>query len=204
MSGLPSSLIAIFDIEDYRRIGYRRSGLVAGQNGCEIESESVDVHVNDPMAQSLQNYPAHHWMIGVQRVPGAGIVCVAGVIGREQIIRAVLKAAKTEGGTQMVAFRRVVVDDIENHLDAGAMKRFDHVAELIHRSEPVLSRAVLPMRREERNGVVPPVVRPAPRRTCAVELKHRHQLHSGYSEIAQIGNFPDQTRVSTRLRGIDS
>jgi hypothetical protein len=40
----------------------------------------------------------------------------------------------------------VVVDDVEDHLDAGAVERFDEVAELVDRTEGVLRRAVGGMR----------------------------------------------------------
>ena len=74
------------------------------------------------------------------------------------------------------AFRRVVEDDVEDHLDAGAVQRLDHVAELVERAERVRTRAVSRMRREERDRLVAPVVHAAGRRVLLVEREHRQQL----------------------------
>jgi hypothetical protein len=51
----------------------------------------------------------------------------------------------------VIAFRGVVEDDVENDLDARAMQRLDHVAELVDGTERILTRAVAPVRRKERD-----------------------------------------------------
>ena len=35
-------------------------------------------------------------------------------------------------GPEVIAFGRVVVDDVENHLEAGAVQRLHHPLELAH------------------------------------------------------------------------
>ena len=67
----------------------------------------------------------------------------------------------------MVAFGGVVEDDVEDDLDAGAVQRLDHVAELVDRPERILARAVRLVRREERDRRVAPVVDQPGGQSCA-------------------------------------
>ena len=94
----------------------------------------------------------------------------------------------------MVAFRGVVEDNVENHLDPGAMQCLHHVAELIHRAERILARAVCLMHGKERDRRVTPVIDQPGRSILRIELKHRHQFDGSHAELTQIGNFLDQTR----------
>jgi len=58
-------------------------------------------------------------------------------------------------------------------VDAGAMQRFDHVAELVEHAERLLARAVRGVRRKEGDGLVAPVVNQARRRGLGIELVDR-------------------------------
>jgi hypothetical protein len=49
----------------------------------------------------------------------------------------------------VIAFGGVVVDDVENHLDAGGVQRLHHRLELADLSNRIALAAVLAMRREE-------------------------------------------------------
>ena len=43
----------------------------------------------------------------------------------------------------------MVVDDVENDLDPGAVQRLDHVAKLVERASRIPTRAVARVRREK-------------------------------------------------------
>ena len=58
----------------------------------------------------------------------------------------------------MVALGGVVVDDVEDHLDAGAVKRLDHPLELPHLLAATTGGGVLGMRREIADRAVAPVI----------------------------------------------
>ena len=95
-------------------------------------------------------------------------------------------------GPSLVAFRGVVEHDVENDFDARPVQRLDHVAELVHRAERILARAVRLMRREERNRRIAPVVDLSRRAILRIELEHRQQLDRGDAELLEIRDLLDQ------------
>ena len=78
----------------------------------------------------------------------------------------------------MIAFSRVIEDNIENDFDFRPVQGFDHVAKLIHRPQRIVSRAVGLMRREERDRSVTPVVNQARRAILGIELKYGKKFDS--------------------------
>jgi len=78
----------------------------------------------------------------------------------------------------------VVVDDVEDHLDAGAVERLHQVLELVHDLVRPVARGVLRVRREEADGVVAPVVAQTALEQVGVvdEGVDRHQLDRCDSE----------------------
>ena len=92
----------------------------------------------------------------------------------------------------MVALGGVVVDDVEDDLDAGYVHGLHHRLELLdllaQRGRVVGVRGVRRVRGEEGEGVVAPVVAQALVEQGAVlhELVHRHQLDGGDAEPGQV------------------
>jgi hypothetical protein len=82
----------------------------------------------------------------------------------------------------------VVVDHVEDDLDAGGVQRPDHRPELLDLLAVVGHRRVRVVRREEPDRVVAPVVAQAPVDQVVVvdELVHRHQFERGDPEPAQV------------------
>ena len=69
-------------------------------------------------------------------------------------------------GPELVALGGVVVDHVEDDLDAGRVQRAHHRLELAHRGHAAASRwRVADVRREEAERVVAPVVASGPRST---------------------------------------
>ena len=69
--------------------------------------------------------------VHVQRVAAAGEVhVVAAVLGRQAVVGGVVDAAQRQRRAELVALGRVVVDDVEDHLDAGGVQAPDHHLEL--------------------------------------------------------------------------
>ena len=57
-------------------------------------------------------------------LPGAGVVhVVARLVGHDPVVRGVVEALERQHGPEMIAFGGVVVDDVENHFDAGGVQR---------------------------------------------------------------------------------
>ena len=77
----------------------------------------------------------------LKRVAGAGVIHVVARICRHQtVIGGVVDAAEAQRGAQVIAFGGVVVDDVEDHLDARRVQRKHHLLELARparRDQPV-------------------------------------------------------------------
>ena len=73
----------------------------------------------------------HH----VEGVAAARVVHVVPRIARHgAVVRQVVDAAERRVGTRLVAFRRVVVDHVQDDFDAGVVQNLDHFLELSDRS----------------------------------------------------------------------
>ena len=74
-----------------------------------------------------------------------------GAVLIEDVIDFVGEAPEAERGPFGISLGGVVVDDIEDHLDAGAVQRLDEITELVDGTERVFSRTVAGMRSEKRD-----------------------------------------------------
>jgi hypothetical protein len=150
---------------------------------------AIDVHLLHPVAQAV-----HHQLDGagvphVQRVPAAGEVLVASrVTGLRPVVGLVVDAAERQRRPEFAAFGGVVVDHIEDDLDALAVQHPHHRLELAQQAERVDEAAVPRVGGEERERGVAPVVRQAalvqvPLGEVAV---HRHELDRGDAEALEV------------------
>ena len=102
---------------------------------------------------------------------------------------------------------RVVVDHVQDHLDARRVQRLDHRLELGDLAIGLGGGGVAVVRREERDRVVTPVVGPAARRQLPLgdELMHRHQLDGGHAQPGQVvdDGRAGQARIGAALPGRD-
>src|SRR5918999_1716893 len=73
----------------------------------------------------------------------------------EAVVRVVVDATERQRGTEVVALAGVVVDDVEDDLDAGIVQPLHHRLELADR---VIGRAEADVRGEEGDRVVAPIV----------------------------------------------
>src|ERR1700675_1766954 len=93
----------------------------------------------------------------------------------------------------------MVVNDVENHLDAFGVEGLDHGFELGHLAAAIAGSRVTGVRAEEICRVVAPIVREALLSEVLVgeESMHRHELYSSNTEPLQILNarFRGQTGV---------
>ena len=106
---------------------------VARQSGGEIEAETVDMHLADPITQTVHDELERARMEHIEGVAGAGEIQVKARIFREQpVVGRVIDPAKAERRPEMIAFGGVIVDDVENHLDAGGVQIAHHRFELRH------------------------------------------------------------------------
>jgi hypothetical protein len=80
----------------------------------------------------------------------------------------------------MVAFGRMVVNDIENDLDARFVQGFDHLFEFLHLLAGLPARGVVVVRRQIADRIVSPVVAQAALHQVFVmnKLMNGHQFDS--------------------------
>ena len=105
----------------------------------------------------------------------------------------------------MVAFIRMVEDNIEDHLNAGGMEGLNHVAKLVDVGAGLRTGAKAVMGSEIANGAIAPVVNELFTIVflddlLAIKTEHRQELDSGDSQLLQIGNLLDHTRKGTWMR----
>jgi hypothetical protein len=123
----------------------------------------------------------------VQRVPGAcGVEVVASAVG-QQVVRRVVDALEGQHRAEVVALRGVVVDHVEDDLDAGLVHGPHQVLEL---GDDLFDtpRRIIAVRGEEADRVVSPVVPQAVLHQMLVvhEVMDRHQLDRGDAEPLQV------------------
>ena len=97
---------------------------LARERRREVEAEAVDVHLQDPVAQRVHDQLQHVRVPHVEAVAGAGVVHVVAALSvDEPVVRGVVDALERQHRPEVVALGGVVVDDVEDHLDAGLVQR---------------------------------------------------------------------------------
>ncbi len=157
------------------------------------------MHLLSPEVEAVHDHAQHHRVGTVEGVAAARVVGVL-LIGIENVVSLVVDAAKREGGAIVAPLGGVVVDHVQDHLDVGAVQRFDHVAKL---GEGILAAGVLGVGGEERHGAVAPVVGEPPGGILGIELEHRQQLDCGDAEGLQVGDLLDKAEVGATQGGVD-
>ena len=165
------------DVPNYGRVRQWSPGLIAHKNGSQIEPESVNVHVRDPVAETVENHPTHDRLVGIERAPSAGVIRIAGSVAIENVVGLILQAAKAERRAGVIALRGMIEDHVQDHFDTCAVQGLYHIAEFVHRTKRVLARTVSAVWREERYRRIPPVVSATRRSIVGVELEYGHQLN---------------------------
>jgi hypothetical protein len=161
--------------------------VAAPEHRRQVEAEAVDVQLGAPVTQRVQHHLQHARRAQVERVAAAGEVLVAARLARHRAIPVlVVQTAPAQRGAGRVALRGVVVDHVDDDLEAGRMQPRDHRAELVARTRRLAGVARLDG--EVADGVVAPVVAQAAlRETLLVEmLLHRQQAHRGNAEALQV------------------
>ncbi len=163
-----------------------------GEGGREVEAEAVDVHLGDPVPQRVHDQLEHVGVPHQQAVAGAGGVVVVRPVAVDQtVVGGVVDAPpppEGQGGAQLVALGRVVVDHVEDDFETGRVQRLHHGLELVDLLAAGAEGGVGVVRGEEADGVVAPVVGQAAVLEHAVvhELVHRHEFHRGHAERGEV------------------
>ena len=87
------------------------------KDGREIEAKSVNVHLRDPVSQTVQDHPAHNWLVSVEGVASATVVGVLAAVTFKNIVSLVFQPTETKTRPEMIALSRVIEDYIQNYFD---------------------------------------------------------------------------------------
>ena len=181
----------------------------ARERGCKIEPEAIHVHLTDPVAEAVHDQLEAVRVTDIKGVAGARVVHVApSVMGHETVVGRVVDALERQHRTEIVALGRVVVDDVEDHLDVGCVEGLHHALEFGHLAAALGDARVAVVRRKEPQRVVAPVVPEALRGEVRVvhELVDRQQLDRGHAEGLEVvdGDWMGQAGVRAAEFGWDA
>ena len=147
------------------------------------------MHLQHPVAEAVHDQLQHPRVGHVQRVATTGEVdVVAAVVRRQPVVRRIVDAAQGQRRAQLIAFRGVIVDNVENDLDAGGVQGLDHALELSHRRQRIAGGGIAQVGGEERERVVAPVVGQPARDQMAIVrvVVHRHQFERGDPQALEV------------------
>ncbi len=129
--------------------------VVAPQRRGEVEAKAVDVALLDPVAQRVHDHLHHTRVAQVHGVAAAGgVIVVARVLG-QGVVACVVDAPERERRSVLVALGGVVVDHVEDHLDARLVQALHHELELV---DAVAGRDIARCRGVIGHSIVAPVV----------------------------------------------
>ena len=67
----------------------------AGESRCQVEAETVNVHLEHPVAKTVHDELQHTRMAHIQRIASARVIgVVAGIVGRDAVVDGVIDAAE--------------------------------------------------------------------------------------------------------------
>ena len=106
---------------------------VAPQRHGEVESETVDSDFVRPVAQRVERQEEHGSSPEIERVAASrGVHEASRVVRLSHVIGGVVDAPPRNRRPVAAAFARVVVDDVEDHLDSCLVQGRDHALDLVY------------------------------------------------------------------------
>ncbi len=172
-------------VDDVEKGGQPVDGVqLPRQRRGQIETKAVDVHLQHPVAQTVHDQLKHLRVTDVERIAAAGeIHVVTGIVFNQPVISGIVHPAQTQSRPHLAALAGVVVDHVQDHLDAGLVQQLDHALEFAYLFAVAAAGAVAEIRRKVIQRIVTPVVA----QTFAVQMAgmrqimvNRHQLDGGH------------------------
>src|SRR5262245_7434340 len=107
------------------------------------------MHVERPVAQAIHNQLEGMRVSHVQSISTAGVIHVVATIVHQAIVRCVVDSPKTQGGSQVVSLSGMIVDNIDDDLDAFTMESLYHGFEFGHLLPENSRRRIAGLRRKK-------------------------------------------------------
>jgi hypothetical protein len=147
------------------------------------------VHLLHPVPEAVHHELQDLRGLHVQRVAGPGEILIPRGPSRfEAVVREVVDPAEGQRRAAVIPLGGVVVDDVEDHFEAGGVQRAHQRLELDGGGHGVARRREARIGGEEAERVVAPVVdEPALDERVFVHVRmHRHQLDGGDPELSEV------------------
>ena len=130
-------------------------------------------------------------MADIEGIAGAGVIHVVGLIALDEaIVGAIVDAAESNGRAHVIALGGVVINHVEDDLDAGLVEGANHGLELGDHLARLLGKGIVMVRGEKTEGVIAPVVA-QPQVAQAIvlqELVDGHELDGGNAKLFEVVN----------------
>src|SRR5438874_1119287 len=134
--------------------------VITREDGREIETKTIDMHVRHPIAQAVHHQLKDTRVKQIKSVTRPSEIDIkARILTIHAIVCKVVDPAEAKRRTEMISFSRMIVDHVQNHLDACCMQLADHRLELEDLFARLSAAAVLGVRREKSDRVVAPIIR---------------------------------------------
>src|SRR6266487_5525257 len=105
--------------------------MITDQTDRQIKAESVHVHFQNPITQTVHDELKRTGMQQIESVASASEIQIQTRILRLQpVVSEVVDPAEAKRRAEMIPFGSMVVNHIENHLDTGGVKTTHHRFEL--------------------------------------------------------------------------
>ena len=150
----------------------------------------------------MEDHLADDGVVAVERIAAARVVAIVLAAVFQHVVDAVLQPLEAQGRPPFVALGRVVEDHVEDHLDAGAVQRPDHLLELADLGARFGRHGIAAVRGKETQRIVAPVVRPRRHLAEAVadgKLVDRHQLDGRHAQRLQVRDLLHDAGVRARM-----
>ena len=93
----------------------------------QIEPESIHLHLFHPITQAIGDHLNHSGVTEVDGVSCAGVIdVITRIIWHQPVIAGIVNTFEGQRGAALIAFRRMVVDHVQDDLHAGLMDVRDH------------------------------------------------------------------------------
>ncbi len=161
-----------------------------GKSRCQIEAKAVYMHLRDPVTETVHDKHEDIWKEGIESVACAGVVVVVAFVPSDPVIIGIVYPTKGKGRAHVIAFTGVVIDNVQDDLDARLMKGLHHILKFIDLAARLSATAVSDIRGKKADGIVSPIVGKVFLFQVPIgnKMVYRHQLYRGYPELFQIGN----------------
>ncbi len=122
----------ICDPLDDGRIGEYFTIFITTQNTGKIKTETIDMHVDDPVTQGSDDHIAYNRVITIYRISTSGIIFILPGFGISDVVGRIVNSSIVEGVPVLIAFGSMVEDDIQDHFDTCLVKFENHLLELFY------------------------------------------------------------------------